>query len=311
MTWKDKAVELALTTDMSQRSIARSLGVPKSTLNDYLRSVFNTQKLTGGTPTDGPKVLVYDIETSPVLGSVWSIWNQNIGISQIERDWFILSYAAKWYGQSSVFYDDQRNEEDVEDDSRLLSGIWKLLDEADIVITHNGKRFDSKKLNARFILSGFKPPSSYRHIDTLEIAKRKFNFTSNSLAYLTSRLCKTNIKSGHGKYPGFVLWKECLKGNSEAWEEMENYNKLDILSLEELYNILAPWSDNLPNFDVYTNSLSNNGLSGTLNLEHQGYVYTNLGKYERFICADTGKEFRGRKNLLSKKKRSTLKANVK
>jgi len=55
---------------------------------------------------------------------------------------------------------DQRYAKNIEDDSGILREIWKMLDEADIVITQNGRKFDQKKLNARFILNGFKPPSS-------------------------------------------------------------------------------------------------------------------------------------------------------
>lgn len=304
--WKSKALELALTTDMSQRAIARFLKVPKSTVNDYLRSLTKKEKKV----IKKPKVLVYDIETSPMKSAVWSLWQNNISLNHIQNDWYVLSYAAKWYGEKDIFYEDQRHKDNFEDDHDLLLGIWRLLDEADIVITHNGKRFDSKKLNSRFILNDIKPPSHYRHIDTLEVAKNNFAFTSNKLSYLTESLCKTAKKSSHGKFPGFELWKECLKGNLEAWEEMEEYNKLDVVSLEELYSVLSPWSNKLPNFDVYHEELDNINLEGNLNLVPRGYVYTNLGKYQRYECTETGKEYRGRTNLLSKEKRKTLKANI-
>lgn len=97
-----------------------------------------------------------------------------------------------------------------------------MLDEADIVITQNGRKFDQKKLNARFILNGFKPPSSYKHIDTLVIARKHFGFTSNKLKYMTDKLCTKYKKLDHSKFPGMELWRECLKGNSEAWTEMEH-----------------------------------------------------------------------------------------
>ena len=54
----------------------------------------------------------------------------------------------------------------------------------------NRKAVDNKKLNARFMLNGMQPPSSFRNIDTKILAKRYFGFTSNKLAYLTDKLCK-------------------------------------------------------------------------------------------------------------------------
>ena len=140
----------------------------------------------------GPKVLIYDIETAPIVAHVWSLWKNDVGLNQIQSDWHLLSWSAKWLDDppSKIMYADQRAKRNIQDDKKLLKGIWDLLNECDIVITQNGKKFDQKKLNARFILNGFQPPSSYKHIDTCEIARRHFAFTSNKLQYLTDNLCK-------------------------------------------------------------------------------------------------------------------------
>src|SRR5690606_7750710 len=124
----------------------------------------------------GPKILFLDIETAPILAYVWNLWDQDVGLNQIKSDWFILAWAAKWLGDpaSKIIYRDQSRAKNIEDDSQILREMWKLLDEADIIVTQNGKAFDEKKLNARFILNGMKPPSSFKHIDTAQIAKKKF-----------------------------------------------------------------------------------------------------------------------------------------
>src|SRR5271165_5802739 len=139
----------------------------------------------------GPKVLVLDIETAPLLGYVWSIWEQNVALNQINSDWHVLSWAAKWLGDSpdKMLYMDQRNAKNIEDDTKILEEIWRLLDEADVVITQNGKSFDIKKLNARFAINGMQPPSSFKQIDTKIIAMKHFGFTSNKLEYMTDKLC--------------------------------------------------------------------------------------------------------------------------
>lgn len=146
-------------------------------------------------PKDKAKVLIFDIETAPIIAHVWTLWENNVGLNQIEADWHVLSWSAKWKGapESETMYMDQRAEAKVEDDTKLLEGIWDLLDEADVVITQNGKSFDQKKLNARFIIKGIRnghPPSSFKHEDTKLIAKRHFAFTSNRLEYMTDKLCK-------------------------------------------------------------------------------------------------------------------------
>lgn len=256
---------------------------------------------------NGPKVLILDIETAPMLGYIWGLWDQNVALNQIHTDWYVLSWAAKWLGDppSKVMYMDQRDAKNIEDDSKLMKKIWELLDEADVIITQNGKKFDQKKLNARFILNKMQPPSSYKHIDTLAIAKKHFAFTSNKLEYMTDKLCTKYKKLKHSRFSGFELWKQCLAGNKAAWKEMEKYNKYDVLSLEELYTKLSPW-DNTVNFSLYTDDEDPVCSCGSREFKKQGYAYTSVAKYQRYKCKCCGKESRGRTNLLSDEKRASL-----
>lgn len=298
----------------SSRSIAELvLGSKskKSTVNDFLARqgeayrdfevdgdyfVFNRKT---------PRILLFDIETAPIKAHIWSIWQQGVGLNQIEADWHILSFCAKWLGEDEVIYMDQRNAKNIEDDTELLESLWTLLNEADVVIGQNCRRFDVKKVNARFILNGFPKPSTFRQIDTMEIAKKQFGFTSNKLEYMTDKLCTTYKKSKHKKFHGHELWSECLKGNMEAWDEMEEYNRLDVLSLEELYNILSSWDNTLPNFDVFVDDVLDMSV-----WEKDGFHYSNLGKYQRYRNRDTGQQRRSRVNLLTKEKRQSLLANI-
>lgn len=254
------------------------------------------------------KILLLDIETMPILAHVWQVWgDQNIGMNQIDRDWAIISWSAKWLGDpaSKTMYQDQRNAKNMEDDNKLLDKIWHLLDEADIVITQNGDHFDLKKLNARFIINGYKPPSSFKSIDTKKIAKKKFGFTSNSLEYMSDKLCKKYKKSKHPKFQGFEMWSECLKGNKEAWKEMEHYNKLDVLALEELYLQLQPW-DNSYNPNLYTDELTLICACGSEEFHRNGHAYTSVGKYQRFSCKKCGAEVRSKQNLFSAEKKKSI-----
>ena len=278
--------------------------------SDSIKHCIETYK--SGIPShikDQPKVLIFDIETSPILAHVWGLWDQRVGLNMIESDWHVLSWAAKWLGESenSVKYEDQRTAKNLEDDSKILGSIWKLLDEADIVITQNGKRFDQKKLNARFIMNDMKPPSTYRHIDTLSIAKSVFAFTSNKLENMTDKLCTKYKKLKHAKFSGFELWKQCMKGNKEAWKEMEEYNRYDVLSLEELYTKLIPW-DNSINFNVYHDDDVHLCKCGSDQFTKAGFHHTNTGKFQKHRCKDCGTIHRDKENLLSKSKKKSLKS---
>ncbi|MNQ24612.1 hypothetical protein D3C85_378110 [compost metagenome] len=303
MNWKDSAVMMAKESGMSWRRIANELNVPKSSVSDHLRKYFK-EDFKPSSEHLGPKILFIDVETSPIISHVWSLWNNNVGLNQIEADWHLLSFCAKWHHSDEVIYADQRGAVDIEDDYSLLSQIWELLNEAQIVVGHNLKRFDAKKINARLILNGLPKPSSYRMIDTLEVSKRNFGFTSQKLAYLTDKLCSAK-KLDHSKYPGHSLWTACMKGDVEAWECMREYNIMDVISLEELYLILSSWDNKLPNMDVYVDEVLDMSV-----WEKTDFHYSQLGKYQKYRNKITGQEKRSRVNLLTKEKVASLLTNI-
>lgn len=252
------------------------------------------------------KVLLVDIETAPIEAYVWGLWDQNIGLNQVIQHSSILSWSAKWLGQKEVMYQDVRGQKNLRDDKRILKNLWNLLDEADIVLGQNSDRFDVPIINARFVLNGFKPYAKFQKIDTLKIAKRNFKFDSNKLEYTTGALCVENKKLSHGKFPGFQLWAECLKGNLEAFEEMEKYNKMDVISLEEYYNKIKAW-DHTINWNVYHDDEVNYCSCGSTTFkEVDKFHVTKTSKFQLYVCNSCGKTSQGRENLLSKDKRKSL-----
>lgn len=231
------------------------------------------------------RVLIFDIETAPILAYVWGTRDQNIAINQIRNDWYVLAWSAKWLGDpaSKVMYRDQRGAKNIEDDRRILEPLWKLLDRADIVITQNGKNFDSPRLNARFIQHGMPPPSPYKHLDTYQIVRRVAKFTSSKLEFLTEKLCTKYKKLSHKKYPGFSLWTACLSGDRKAWDAMKQYNIHDVLSTEEFYMKIRAWApESAPS--VYVGDLSECGTCGSKSFTRKGYQYSRISRRRQIRC---------------------------
>ena len=260
-----------------------------------------------------PRILLIDIETAPILGYVWSLWKQNVGLNQIKEEWYILSYCAKWLHEPEIMYRDVR--ENPHSDESLMEPLWKLLDEADIIIGQNGKAFDMPKIQARLIMAGHMPPRPYKVIDTLIMAKQQFRFTSNKLEWMTGESAglTTLKKNQHSKFPGFTLWAECLKGNPEAWDEMKEYNIPDVTSMEELYLKLRPWYVGHPNLAAYVEStevLCPKCLSPDIKQHHETpFTFTQTGKYEMYHCNSCGGFSRGRYTRNSTLKRKSLLSN--
>ena len=237
------------------------------------------------------KVGVLDIETTPLVAYAWGRHDVNIALNQVAKDWRVMAFAFKWLGGKQICYMDARTDKD---ELRLLKKVWQFLDTCDILITQNGKSFDSRKLNARFIMYGMKPPSPYKHLDTYLIAKQVGDFTANSLEYLTDKLCTKYKKLKHAKYPGMELWTECLRGNDDAWREMKKYNIHDVLSTEELYGKLKAWVPaNAPN--VYVGECC--GVCGG-KAHKTGHYVTRDAKYPKLHCQKCGRWTKGKREKL-------------
>jgi len=254
----------------------------------------------------GPVITILDIETAPLEVYSWGLWNINVGLNQIITEWSLLSFAAKRLGEKAVQYCDNRSEPNPRSDIGLMTELWEVLDEADIIVAQNGRKFDIKKINARFAMLGFSPPSPVRVIDTVLEARRKFGFTSNKLEWLSAHLTCAK-KSQHKKFPGFELWTECLAGNLAAWNEMKKYNIADVVATEELYLKLRPWMDNHPNVAMYsTRECESCPKCGSDDIQRRGSVFTNMGEYSRIRCNGCSGWSRARLNLHTKDKRKAL-----
>lgn len=229
------------------------------------------------------KTIILDIETAPSLAYVWGVWKQNIGQDQILNHSRILSCSVKTLGEDGVRYYENRTDCDYD----IVKKIVHELDEADFVIAHNGKAFDIPVINARAVVNDIQPPSPYKVIDTLTIARREFRFIKNSLENLAIELKVPLKKYSHAKYAGFKLWLACLQGEEAAWVEMKEYNIMDVLVLEEVYLKLRPWDTRHPNITTgNADEVCSCPKCGSSNLMKRGFHYSNKGKYQRYQCKD-------------------------
>ena len=126
------------------------------------------------------KILLFDIEVSPLTLYSWGLFNQNHSIDKIIDSSYVLCWAAKWLGKDPIMFDSVYQNTH----KKMLKSLYKLLEEADVVIWHNGIKFDQKRINTRFLKNGLTPPMSYQQIDTLLHARKRFNITSNKLDYI-------------------------------------------------------------------------------------------------------------------------------
>jgi hypothetical protein len=160
-------------------------------------------------------------------------------------------------------------------------------------------------------MHGIKPPAPYKQVDTVKVARKEFNFPSNSLEYLSNVLDLQNKKGGHKKFPGFELWLGVLRNDPDAWAEMKEYNVIDILTLEELYLKFLPFMRFHPNVGVYADDPDPVcPKCGGVHITYRGYAHTNVGRYHRFQCGDCGGWGRTRYSVFTKEEAQKQMTNV-
>jgi DNA polymerase elongation subunit (family B) len=183
-------------------------------------------------------ILTLDIETSPNLGYAFGVWQQNMTPDKVIEQSRVLMVGAKWYGQRNVLL---LSECDLGHDE-MIRQSWQLVDQADILVSYNGIRFDLKHLKREWMEAGLPPPSPYKQVDLLRVVKKQFAYGSNKLDNVSQTL-------GIGakvKHEGFALWRACLDGDEAAWARMARYCKGDVRLTERLYDRLRPWITNHP-----------------------------------------------------------------
>lgn len=225
----------------------------------------------------GPKVLTLDIETSPHHVDAWGLYNQNVALNQLREPSRMMCWAAKWHGNPKVEF----RSEFHHGRQGMLDRAWKLVDEADILVSFNGDRFDFPNLRREWLLADFPPPSPAVSVDLLKVARRQFRFASNKLQHIAQQLGL----GGKVPHTGHALWIDCLAGDRRAWSLMKRYCIGDVVLEEQVYDRLLSWIPNHPHVALF--NPDGNGLCprcGGTDVQKRGFFHTAQRSYQRYRC---------------------------
>lgn len=301
---------------LSNRAIARALG--KETQESTVRGILARRKAPVK-PLFIPenhsiKIFLGDVEVSPTVGYVFNRFKAFVSPKHVIREPYMLTFAGKWLDSTTIisrklpdypetFADNFRS------DYELVKDLWKILDECDIFIAHNAK-FDKGWANQRFAYYGMKPPSPYHVVDTFTGLKEAFSLPSNALEASANYFELERRKLTN---EGIQLWDRCCEGDISAFEEMEEYNIGDVVTLEDLYLLIRPFMKKHPNVALYHEPDGKRRCvkCGSEDLEYEGKTATTyLSKFKVYRCSCCGSVMRDRKNIRSKVSMFNTLANV-
>jgi hypothetical protein len=245
------------------------------------------------------KRLFIDIEAAPSKAYIWGLKTRYVPLSQVAEDGYILCFSYWWEGDEDLgFYSlwDHGYE-------TMVKAAWDLLDEADHVITFNGKGYDIPMLNTEFLVERLGPPSPYFHTDLYQETKQ-FRTLSSSMKYYLKILGLDNKL----EHKGMELWTGCMDGVKEDQAVMEAYNFQDVEVMPEFYEILLPWLKNVPNETLYMEPDNDGKLRcrcGSKKLRFKGYKHNKTLSYKQYQCGDCGTYMRERFTFLTGPNRRT------
>lgn len=244
-------------------------------------------RVVGPTP---PSILTLDIERLPGQANV-SFWglgdykNRRIHPGDVTEWPRTICLAWRWYGGKRVEFAAEWLEGGYE---QMLRTAWDLFNRADIVVGHNMAGFDAKKLAAEWWTLGLTPPSPYKVVDTLKVARSRFSLESNTLDAILTRL---GIQGKTDRYSVDVA-REAVAGSRAAQAKIRRYNQGDIVASEALYDAVRGWIPNHPHIGLWNGNENACGNCGSDDLHINDWCYTAVTAYARYRCGNCGAWFR-------------------
>ncbi len=240
------------------------------------REEFKMQ-ITSTTPNTS-KVLIYDIETSYNIVKSWRVgYNLNINPQDILHERKIICISYKWFGEDQIY---NLSWDKNQCDKFMIEQFIEVLNDADLIVSHNGDKFDLPWIKTRALYHNLPMLVNYKQFDTLKVAKRKFNFNSNRLDYISEFLGFGNkIKTE------MALWDKIILNKCPvAMKKMIEYCDMDVELLDKVYDKLMYW-ENPMNHAGVDNDLPkySSPISGSLNLELVKTITTNRGTIKRIM----------------------------
>lgn len=248
------------------------------------------------------RIAFLDVENSPNVAYAWAPGKYDKNLIAFQKPWYLLAFSVLWADEEKpkgyVLPDYPLYKKDPTNDFELVKDLWRVINEADLIVTHNGIQTDLPKARSRFLIHGLTPPSPAKLVDTLLVARKQFYLNGNSLKDLANTL---DVPHKKVENEGFDLWLRCMNEyfyDKEAWETMRKYNIGDSLTLREVYDRLKTWHPNHPNITIASGESFLCPTCGSNEVEKRGLLYLQSFAAQRYRCRNCGHWSSGKRHKL-------------
>lgn len=123
-------------------------------------------------------------------------------------------------------------------DKGLVEAILLDVEEADIIIAHNGTAFDLPFLRTRALVHGLQPVHPKKILDPVWLARRVFRFHRNSLEAISNVLGTPDMKT---KLLPRVWTAAMFDGDTDALDQIVEHCVADVRVLADVARKMSPY----------------------------------------------------------------------
>lgn len=251
------------------------------------------------------KILALDFETSYNLALTWGLYDGFIPHENVLKERGILMGSYTYLNPLDKTHSKIRNISllNSTDEDDMINKLYLIMLDADIIVTHNGDKFDLRRFNTELIKHNFDPLPKIKTIDTLKIARKNFNFNSNKLADL-ARTLGLGEKGDVPKSVWIVLGNpnSSERDKRQALKLMRDYCNQDVVLLAKLYFALRRFDPSHPSFNLVadaSDACPRCTSQGTLETNPAWVYHSATRTYPRFKCTNCGGWTKGVKSVES------------
>lgn len=240
-----------------------------------------------------PRIILFDIEIIPDLKKALKYWTK---LSSFPGKTLRASVSSiccigwKVFGEAHTHcinaWDFPEWESDVNHERKVLESFLSVIEGADLVVSHNGKGFDFKYIQTKFLLHSLNllDPRT-PHVDTRQLSSRNFFFIDNKLQTLAEEI----FDESKLEHEGWQLWVDTHGRKAEALEKMTLYCKQDVDLLEKIFRKMRPVAKGIPNHNLFSPFKERAcPTCGSTLLHKHGKHRTKTKVYQRYRCTSCG-----------------------
>jgi len=235
-----------------------------------------------------PRVLFYDIETTPLKAYIWRLGQQIVRHGQLDKKCNMYKIICITY----CWNDGKKAKAlvwDGKDSGPIVKEFDKIIKQADLTIGKNSDRFDVKHINTQRMLSqDYGMPEWAQNTDDLEKQiRRHFALPSYSLDYLSELLGL----GGKNKME-FSDWVDILEPRTKATynkalKKMVTYGKKDVEDTRDIWYQLEKHFTPRFNMSTFLKDFCCT-TCGSKNIHRNGTKVAGKGLKQRWFCNDHG-----------------------